>query len=246
MGRAEHAARRAARGVTGPRKSRAGTLTDGVNRLGRSRSAHKTGRWNHFRKGAQGKKVEEKKEVKLTPATSEGKWYAADDVNKPLPSRKSRHKITKLRKSITPGTILIILAGKYMGKRVVFLKQLPSGLLLVTGPYAANGVPLRRVNQAYVISTSTKVDVSTVDTKTVNDEFFKREAKEQTKGDEKKAIFDSKDEKGKVEPSAAKKAVQARVDTAVMEVVNKIPQLKRYLKTRFTLRKAQYPHLMKF
>ena len=98
---------------------------------------------------------------RLVPTTKASRFYPAEDE----PARKPR-KVLKsnvpLRSNITPGAILILLAGRFRGKRVVFLKQLESGLLLVTGPFKINGVPLRRVNQAYVIATSTKVDLAGV------------------------------------------------------------------------------------
>ena len=67
------------------------------------------------------------------------RFYPADDVKKPLKRRVIRRP-TALRPSITPGTVLILLAGRFKGKRVVFLRQLPSGLLLITGPFKVNGV----------------------------------------------------------------------------------------------------------
>lgn len=96
--------------------------------------------------------------TRLIPTSKAPRFYPAEDVRQPKKSRKLP-KPTKLRPTITPGTVLILLAGRFRGRRVVFLKQLESGLLVVTGPYKVNGVPLRRVNQAYVIATSTKVDL---------------------------------------------------------------------------------------
>lgn len=44
----------------------------------------------------------------------------------------------------------------------------------LAGPYQVNGVPLRRVNQAYVIATSMKVDLSKVTIPVQDDSYFKR------------------------------------------------------------------------
>merc|ERR1712085_202277 len=100
---------------------------------------------------------------------------------------KAKTTAPKLKKNITPGSVLILLAGRFRGSRVVFLKQLEGGALLVTGPYAVNGVPLRRVNQRYCIGTSTKIDVSKAKADSVKDAFFGREKKSGEKKFRKKA-----------------------------------------------------------
>jgi large subunit ribosomal protein L6e len=74
-----------------------------------------------------------------------GKYYPAEDIVQkkgPTPVRNA----PKVRASIVPGTVLILLAGRFRGKRVVCLKKLTSGLLLVSGKYSLmfclqHGVP---------------------------------------------------------------------------------------------------------
>lgn len=148
-----------------------------------------------------------------------------------------------MRKSITPGTILILLAGRFRGKRVVCLKALESGLLLVSGPFKVNGVPLRRVNQAYVIATSTKIDVSGVDVSSINDEYFAKSKDEKKDGEEEFFLGDAP--KPAV-VSDQRKADQKKVDDALSKAVGAVPMLEAYLAAQFTLTSSDKPHLMKF
>ena len=149
----------------------------------------------------------------------------------------------RVRKSITPGTVLILLAGRFRGKRVVCLKALESGLLLVSGPYKINGVPLRRVNQAYVIATSTKVDVSGVDVSSINDEYFARSKDSSTEGE---AEFFMGDAPKPAVVSDQRKADQKKVDDALLKAVGAVDMMEAYLAAQFSLHPSDKPHLMKF
>lgn len=48
-------------------------------------------------------------------------------------------------------------------------------IAVAAGPYSVNGVPMRRVNQAYVIATSMSIDVSKVTIPATDDSYFTRE-----------------------------------------------------------------------
>ncbi|KAI3698710.1 hypothetical protein L2E82_42467 [Cichorium intybus] len=133
------------------------------------------------------------------------------------------------RASITLGTVLIVLAGRFKGKIVIFLKQLTSGLLFATGPFKINGVPLRWVNQSYVIATSTKVDIYGVNVEKFDDKYFgKKVEKKKTKEREsflklRKSLLPQE-----------KKDDQKSVDAALIKTIKAVPDLKSYLVTSTT------------
>src|ERR1700759_1140390 len=109
-------------------------------------------------------------------------------ANDSVPQVRKAIRPTKLRKSLKPGTVLILLAGRFRGKRVILINNLDQGSLLVTGPFKVNGVPIRRVNARYVIATQTKVDVKGIDQKLLekisSEKYFAREKSDKKKGEE--------------------------------------------------------------
>nr|KAJ3418141.1 hypothetical protein HK105_000289 [Polyrhizophydium stewartii] len=242
-------------GVRSSQMAPSTTLIPGVSRYSRSAAFSKKGLFKLAKKPAPAAKKAAATTKKVTVGGAKNgktrevalvkgpRFYPTEDVRLPKKVRKSNRAPT-VRASITPGTVLILLSGRFRGKRVVFLKQLESGLLLVTGPHKLNGVPLRRVNQAYVIATSTKVDVSKVkiDAK-YTDDYFKV-AKDAKKKITAEALFGEGQEKNTVD--AARVADQKTVDTQLLAVIKKTPQLAGYLRSTFALSKGQYPHAIKF
>ena len=176
-------------------------------------------------------------------------WYSAEDEKARHPDHKSHPKAPVPRKSVQPGNVAILLAGKHRGRRVVVLKVLNSGNLLVTGPYSINGVPLRRVNPAYVLNTSTKVSLEGVNAN-IDDSFFKKQ-KKFTGADLKKASEAGTKKVEEAKEMATKwreeaKNVQKAVDGKLLHNIKAVEHLTAYLGTRFTLYANSRPHEMKF
>jgi len=239
-------------------------LISGVHRFGRSKMYHKKGIWTK-RNVKSAKKIGTKQPLvvqKTVGGEKNGKtrqvtvckskrYHPTAVANKRRVVRRTGvQPKTKLRGSLTPGTVCILAAGRHAGKRVVLLKQLESGLLLVNGPFKINGVPLRRINQRYVIATSTRLDISKLKlSTTLNDTYFRRDkssaksAREEQEGD----IFAAP--KSSYTVTDLRKADQAEADRALLDIIKANAEKKmllKYLGSPFCLRSGQYPHKMKF
>ncbi|OEJ86599.1 60S ribosomal protein L6-A [Hanseniaspora osmophila] len=169
-------------------------------------------------------------------------WYPSEDVKVAKKTRKT-NRPQKLRASLVPGTVLILLAGRFRGKRVVYLKHLEDNTLLVSGPFKVNGVPLRRVNARYVIATSTNVSLEGVNVEKFNVEYFARE--KLTRKQKAEANFFNEDQPKK-EVKAERVEDQKIVDKALLAQIKQTPLLKQYLGASFSLKSGDKPHQLKF
>ena len=189
------------------------------------------------RKESRKKNAEENKNLKLKK-----NWYPVSNLKSHFVRKCKIPKASHISAPLTPGQVVIILSGRFRGRRVVYLKKLESNLLLVTGPYKYNGVPLKRVNAAYVLPTNTKLKLDGEVAKNVNDKSFQR-----VKIVREKAENFFEDEKTKKERiTEDRKKLQNEVDTVVKKAVDEVPMMKEYLRNRFALKNGDKPHLMKF
>ena len=189
------------------------------------------------RKESRKKNLEANKGLKVKK-----NWYPVSDLKSHFKRKCKAPKNTHISAPLTPGQVVILLSGRFRGRRVVYLKKLETGLLLVTGPYKYNGVPLKRVNAAYVLPTNTSVKIDGKVAEKINDEFFKRVEISR----EKKEDFFVEDKAKKERVTKERTDAQNEIDTVVKKAVDGVPMMKEYLRNRFALKDGDKPHLMKF
>ena len=189
------------------------------------------------RKESRKKNLEANKGLKVKK-----NWYPVSDLKSHFKRKCKVPKSTHISSPLTPGQVVILLSGRFRGRRVVYLKKLETGLLLVTGPYKYNGVPLKRVNAAYVLPTNTSVKIDGKVAEKINDAFFKRVEISR----EKKEDFFVEDKAKKERVTKERTDAQNEIDTVVKKAVDGVPMMKEYLRNRFALKDGDKPHLMKF
>ena len=189
------------------------------------------------RKESRKKNAEENKGLKFKK-----NWYPVSNLKGHFKRACKIPKKTHISTELVPGQVVIILSGRFRGRRVVFLKKLETGLLLVTGPYKYNGVPLKRVNAAYVLPTNTKLTIDAKIADEIKDDFFKRIEIERK--EEKDFFADEKTKKERI--TEERRNAQNKIDTEVKKAVDEVPMMKEYLRNRFALKNGDKPHLMKF
>ncbi|CAJ1937983.1 unnamed protein product [Sphenostylis stenocarpa] len=127
--------------------------------------------------------------------------------------------------------VFILLAGRFKGKREVFLKQLPSGLLLVT------------VHANCPMLLPRQVDVYAVNVDNFDDKYFLKESQKKKKKGEGEFFIETVKKEKRVLP---RRNDQKNVDSALIKSIESILDLNAYLGASFSLKAGVKPHELVF
>lgn len=88
--------------------------------------------------------------------------YMPDDVPGFVEKYKARtaQKPRVARSDLLKGMVVVVLEGVFASRRVVYLKGLEGNLALCAGPRSVNGIPLFKIDERYLLATSTVLDIS--------------------------------------------------------------------------------------
>lgn len=146
---------------------------------------------------------------------------------KPRNRFRPKNRMTKMRKSMTPGRVAVCLIGPYTSKKVVVLKQLGSGLVLGA---CMNNDSVRRFPQKWLMATSSTVNLSGAVNTALGDWSDSSFDCLKTKKSGNDGFFDDN-------KSSTPAEFQQKVDKVVTAVEGSVDckYMKMYLQARFTL-----------
>eukprot|EP00477_Mikrocytos_mackini_P000576 GAHX01000615.1.p1 GENE.GAHX01000615.1~~GAHX01000615.1.p1 ORF type:complete len:184 (-),score=37.24 GAHX01000615.1:34-585(-) len=145
------------------------------------------------------------------------------------------------------GTIVILLDGKFAGKRAVLLSNRKNGNVLVAGPSSVNGVGLTFIESIKVLGTSVVLDISKVgfdfETINFNDIRISREERRKNWHDSDREFM--AEVKNTVDTDKVKE-LNDKVNSVLVGEIKKQELLEEYLKDKFGLKAEDKFHAMKF
>ncbi|KMV65703.1 ribosomal protein L14E/L6E/L27E [Encephalitozoon cuniculi EcunIII-L] len=88
--------------------------------------------------------------------------YMPDDIPRFVEKYKARtaRKPRVRRTDLVKGMVVVVLEGVFASRRVVYLKGLEDNIALCAGPKSINGIPLFRIDERYLLATSTVLDLN--------------------------------------------------------------------------------------
>ena len=104
---------------------------------------------------------------------------------------------------------------------------------------------MRRINQAYVIPTSTTARLNGINVNEIDDSSLE-ELKEKLAIRVNLLMMEKENQKKISLTEKKKRQTQATFDSALLKTIDGVPHLRQYLGASFSLRNRQHPHLLEF